>query len=101
MAAPLNEVEEVITLTLFLFIYLYMFSQLEKEIQKNIKEIPDLKLKYRAIALNSVLNQKKKLDEELEKEIRALNQKYEKLALPLYEKVSFYLNFLQSIYFFL
>jgi nucleosome assembly protein 1-like 1 len=47
-----------------------------------------LKLKYRAIALNGLLNQKKKLDDELEKEIRALNQKYEKMALPLYEKSS-------------
>lgn len=60
--------------------------ELEKEIQKHIKELPDLKLKYRAIALNGILKEKKKLDEELEKEIRLLNQKYEKLALPLYDK---------------
>jgi len=47
-----------------------------------------LKTKLRAVALNGYLKQKKKFDEDLEKEIRALNQKYEKLAMPLYEKVN-------------
>lgn len=63
-------------------------TKLEEEIQKNIKALPDLKLKLKAVALNGLLLQKKKFDQELEKEIRALNQKYEKMALPLYEKVS-------------
>ncbi len=47
-----------------------------------------MKTKLRAVALNGYLKQKKKFDEDLEKEIRALNQKYEKLAMPLYEKVN-------------
>jgi hypothetical protein len=62
--------------------------KLEEEIQKNIKEIPDLKLRLRAVALNGFLLQKKKFDQELEKEIRILNQKFEMMALPLYEKAA-------------
>ena len=65
-----------------------MVLQLEEEVEKHIKELPDLKIKLRAIALNGLLKQKKKFDEDLEKEIRALNQKYEKMAMPLYEKVN-------------
>jgi len=33
------------------------------------------------------LTDKKKLDEELENEIRKVNQKYESMTLPLFEKV--------------
>ena len=69
---------------------------MEEEIQKHIKEISDLKLKFRAIALNGLLKQKKKFDEELEKEIRVLTQKYEKMAEPLYEKVNLQLSYRET-----
>jgi nucleosome assembly protein 1-like 1 len=47
-----------------------------------------LKEKVRIVALNHYLEKKKALDDELEKEMRILNKKYEKLAEPIFEKVN-------------
>jgi hypothetical protein len=57
----------------------------EEDIKKGIKELPTLGDKLRAVALNTLLSEKKKFDSELEKEIKALNLKYEKLTAPLNE----------------
>lgn len=66
--------------------------QLEESIEKGIKEISDLKVRFKVVALNHYLNEKKKLDTELDKEIKLLTKKYEDLSHPLFLKVM--MNFL-------
>jgi len=50
-----------------------------EEIKQKIKKLP-LKEKLKAVALNFYLSEKKKLDIELEKEMKNLQKKYDKLA---------------------
>lgn len=57
-----------------------------EQICKAIKELPIHK-KLKAVALNYHLMEKKKLDIALDREIKALQKKYEMLAKPLYIKV--------------
>jgi hypothetical protein len=57
--------------------------RLNEAIQKSIKELP-LRDKLKSVALHHYLEMKKKMDIELEEEIRALKKKYEKQAQPLY-----------------
>lgn len=58
-----------------------------EEIKQRIKKLP-LKEKLKAVALNYYLTEKKKLDIELEKEMKALQKKYDKLASQLYHKAN-------------
>jgi hypothetical protein len=51
-----------------------------------IKDLP-LNKKVKAVALNYHLMERKRLDLELEREMKNLQKKYEKLANPLYIKV--------------
>jgi len=51
-------------------------TNIKQEIATNIKALT-LKDKIKAVALNYYLEEKKKYDEQLEKEIRELNAKYE------------------------
>lgn len=59
------------------------------KIHKKIRALP-LKEKLKAIALMNLFIERKKLDEELEKEINDITLKYEKLSQPIYEKVFSY-----------
>lgn len=54
-----------------------------EDIKNKIKKLP-LKDKLKAVALNFYLTEKKKLDLELEKEMKNLQKKYDKLAAVLY-----------------
>lgn len=58
-----------------------------EEIKQKIKKLP-LKEKLKAVALNYYLSEKKKLDMELEKEMKNLQKKYDKLASQLYHKAN-------------
>jgi nucleosome assembly protein 1-like 1 len=60
-------------------------EEVSVQIEKGIKAL-DLPLKIKAVALNHYLEKKKELDEELEKEMKALTLKYEKLSEPIYTK---------------
>lgn len=56
---------------------------IDQEIEDAIKELP-LSEKIRAAAINTHLNEKKALDEELQKKIASLTLEYEQKSLPLY-----------------
>lgn len=56
------------------------------KIQKKIRVLP-LKEKLKTIALMNLFIERKKLDEQLEKEMKEITLKYEKLSQPFYEKV--------------
>ena len=61
-------------------------QKLEEEIQKKIKTLP-IEERVKAVSLNYFLRQKKNLDKQLEKELEVLNEKYDKLTLPLISQV--------------
>ncbi|KRX10246.1 hypothetical protein PPERSA_00443 [Pseudocohnilembus persalinus] len=60
-------------------------EQAKEEIIQKIKELDTTSKKYKTIALNHYLEQKKALDTQLEAEMKALTIKYEKLSEPIYE----------------
>jgi hypothetical protein len=48
----------------------------QAEIEAKIKAVPDLDLKLRLIAITHLVDQRKQLDKEQEKEIRDIERKY-------------------------
>eukprot|EP01017_Pseudomicrothorax_dubius_P043348 TRINITY_DN71_c0_g2_i1.p1 TRINITY_DN71_c0_g2~~TRINITY_DN71_c0_g2_i1.p1 ORF type:complete len:332 (+),score=164.05 TRINITY_DN71_c0_g2_i1:169-1164(+) len=57
----------------------------EEELVQKLKELP-VKDRFKAVALNSVHKELRRLDEELQKEIRKLQFKYEQQMAPLHER---------------
>jgi len=53
--------------------------------------------KFKLIAINHYLDQKKELDEELEKKMKELTMEYEKKSQPLYEKQNEIIAGLRSV----
>ena len=58
------------------------------QVERAIKALPTLQEKVQAVAINGYLEQKKKLDEELEKEISKIELKYRTQMLPFFDKVN-------------
>lgn len=60
------------------------------QVEKAIKAMPTLQEKVQAIAINGYMEQKKALDDTLEKEISKIDLKYRLQMQPLLEKVTMY-----------
>jgi nucleosome assembly protein 1-like 1 len=65
---------------------------IEEEVEDKIKALPTLNEKVQAIALNSYLIQKRRLDEQLQKEMEQIEFKYRLLYAPYVDEINQIIN---------
>ena len=59
-----------------------------EQVEQKIKELPSLKEKVQAIAINGYLIDKRKLDKELEAEIEGIERKFRETYRPLTDEIN-------------